>query len=568
MKKLRWQLIIIFLTGLVVGILLIGEQPQTSDSQAPQPVKGGIYTEALIGSLQRLNPILDSFNPVDQDVDRLIFSGLVRFNSQGQPQGDLAIDWGVSEDGTIYNFNLKEGVTWHDGKPFTSHDVVYTVDLIRQGKGVLSDDLVSFWEAVEVKALSDTKIQFKLPEAFSPFLDYLTFGVLPEHLLKGVTFQQLVDSSFNLQPVGTGPFKFSQMLVENGEITGVALSSFDKYYRQVPYIEQFVFRYYPDGTAALNAYRAGEVRGIGNVSSEILPDVLKEENLSVYTGRKPELSMVLFNLKNPETPFLGETAVRQALANGINRQWIIDRILSGQAILANGPIFPGSWAYYDGMETFSFDTDKAIETLKEAGYVVPAEGGTTREKEGVALHFQLLYPDDDQHATIAEAIKNDWAKLDVSVDLVARPYDQLINEDLANRSFQAALVDLNLANSPDPDPYPFWDQAQATGGQNYSQWDNKNASEYLEQARVSAKTSAREKLYRNFQVVFNQDLPAVTLYYPVYTYAVDREVQGVQMGPLYSTSDRFATVTQWFLRAVMTNQSNTVFETTNTPASK
>jgi peptide/nickel transport system substrate-binding protein len=122
-----------------------------------------------------------------------------------------------------------------------------------------------------------------------------------------------------------------------------------------------------------------------------------------------------------------------------------------------------------------------------------------------------------------------------------------VNDYLSPRQYQAALVDLNLARSPDPDPYPFWHQEQATGGQNYSQWNDRQASEYLEQARITTDITERARLYRNFQVRFAQELPALPLYYPVYTYAVSIEVQGVRIGSLFDTSNRFDTITSWFL---------------------
>ena len=137
----------------------------------------------------------------------------------------------------------------------------------------------------------------------------------------------------------------------------------------------------------------------------------------------------------------------------------------------------------------------------------------------------------------------------MKVDLEAVAYDQLVNERLAQRTYQAALVDLNLSRSPDPDPYPFWDQAQATGGQNYSQWDNRMVSEYLEQARVTIDITERTRLYNNFQVIFSQELPSLPLFYPMYTYAVSNEVKGVSMGPLFDTSDRFATIMEWYFTA-------------------
>jgi len=106
---------------------------------------------------------------------------------------------------------------------------------------------------------------------------------------------------------------------------------------------------------------------------------------------------------------------------------------------------------------------------------------------------------------------------------------------------------LDLARMPDPDPYPFWHQAESTGGQNYSQWDNRSASEYLEEARITADFSMRARLYRNFQVIFSKELPSLPLYIPVYSYGVDAQVRGVQVAWLYDPSDRLATFSEWYL---------------------
>jgi peptide/nickel transport system substrate-binding protein len=100
MKKLRWQLLIIFLTGLVVGILLLGEQPEpVSPLDTPEPVKGGVYTEALVGFSMRINPLLSPSNQPDRDISRLIFSSILRFDSFGAPQADLAETWGFHKTG-------------------------------------------------------------------------------------------------------------------------------------------------------------------------------------------------------------------------------------------------------------------------------------------------------------------------------------------------------------------------------------------------------------------------------------------------------------------------------------
>jgi peptide/nickel transport system substrate-binding protein len=564
MKKLRWQLIIIFLTGMVVGVLLLGETPSSQVHTVERKNQGGVYSEALIGNLQRLNPLLDHYNPVDRDVDRLIFSGLIRFDTRGVPVADLAESWGISKDGLIYNFTLRSDVTWHDGAPLTADDVIFTIETMRMGAPVVPADLVAFWENVEVKRLSDVTLQFQLPEAFAPFLDYLTFGILPQHLLGGMSIDQIVEEPFNLQPVGSGPFKFNRLIIENSEIKGVVLSVNDAYYGQVPYLDEVVFRYYPDPKAAFAAYEQGNVLGISEVTPDILPDVLANPDLAVYTGRNPAQTIILLNLNNPEVPFFQEVEVRQALLTGLNRQRMIDRMLGGQGIIADGPILPDTWAYYNNTGHIEFDPTKAEKLLKDAEYIISGEEETVRKKDDVALEFTLLYPDDPYYLELAKLIQENWNALGMAVELKAVPYEELVNVNLEDREYQAALIELNFSRSPDPDPYPFWDQAQVTGGQNYSQWDNRTASEYLEKARVTVNMDDRARLYRNFQLIFSEEMPALPLFYSVYSTAVDYQVQGVTMGPLFDRSDRFNTIISWYFAARRSSIDSGVIEATAT----
>ena len=548
MKQLRWQILVVLATLAIVAVLLFSAQsPGIGNAIQSQPEQGGVFTEGLVGSLSRLNPLLDWNNQADRDVDRLIFSGLVRFDERGFPQADLAQSWGSTPDGTIYNFAIRPNAVWHDGAPVTSDDVIFTIEMMKSAGSLYPQDIKDLWGKIQVEKMNDKNLKFTLPEPFVPFLDYMTFGILPKHLLGSVPPDQMASAEFNINPVGSGPYKFERLLVDKGQIIGVALTVFKDYYRQPGFIEQVVFRYYPTSAAALDAFRQGDVFGISQITGDALGDALEELNLNVYTSRTPQMGFVLFNLNNPETAFLQNANVRRALMLGLNRQYLINAHLHGQAIPADGPILPNSWAHYDGIEKFNYDPDAAINLLKSEGYVIPASGGDVRAKEGAALIFGMVHPDDASHTQIAQSIQKQWAQIGVRVDLQPQPYDQLALTTLASRAFQSALVDLNLSRTPDPDPYPFWHQAEANGGQNYSQWDNRAASEYLEQARVTADYTLRAKLYRNFQIVFAKELPALPLYIPVYSYGVDAQVQGVQISPLYEPSDRFITFTNWYL---------------------
>ena len=231
----------------------------------------------------------------------------------------------------------------------------------------------------------------------------------------------------------------------------------------------------------------------------------------------------------------------------LNRSWMIDMALHGQGIVAHGPIFPGTWAFYDGADKYEYDPDEAIRMLREAGYVIPTGGGTIRVKDGVPLFFNLVHPNTEEFTNIARMIQEYWAVIGVGVNLVPVDPQALMNDFLGPRQYEAALATLTLRRTPDPDPYPFWHQAMVSGGQNYSMWDDRRASEYLEQARVTSNVGERIRFYRNFQLHFSRELPALPLFYPVFSYAVKSDVLGVQLGPIYDPSDRFALIYTWSL---------------------
>ena len=547
MKRLRWQLLIVVVALIVIAILLAGQQPVVVQVYEPEPVTGGVYVEGLVGFHSRLNPVLDNFNQVDRDVDRLIYSSLVRFDDRGLPQAELAESWGISRDATVYNFSLRPDARWHDGEPVTSSDVAFTIDLMRSPDLPILEDVRDLWLEIEVTPLDDLTLQFRLPEPFAPFLDYLTFGILPARYFEGLEPVDLIDAEFNLSPIGSGPYKFENFIVEDGDITGVSLASNDQYYQGQPFIDQIIFRYFQDDTSALEAFRQGEVQGISQISSSVLDDALNEEHLKIYTGRLPELMMIFLNLDHPQAPFFQESDIRKALLMGLNRQWMIDNLLHGQAAIADGPIFPNTWAYYEGISRIEYNLDSAKKITREAGYTIPASGGEVRAREDVFFSFSMVYPEGDDYEKIAQAIKQNWAGLGVEVILNSVPYETLIADYLEPHLYEAALVDLNLSRSPDPDPYPFWHQTQATGGQNYSLWNDRQSSEYLEQARIIRDPLERTRLYRNFQVRFFNEMPALPLFYPMYSFGVHNDVQGIRTGPLFDHSDRFMDVSSWFL---------------------
>ena len=546
MQKFRWQLLIVFITGLLVGVVLFFQQrtPQVEVDVTPNPISGGSYTEALIGSFMRLNPVLDHFNQPDRDINRLLFSSLIRFDSSGLPVGDLAQSWSVSADGAVYSINMRTDAVWHDGTPVTTQDAIYTISLLQSQSTLIPANLQEFWSKVSVNAISDSALEFSLPAAFAPFMDYLSFQILPAHLLGNLGIDQLVDHPFNLAPIGSGPYRFDSLETENGAITGVNLVSYEYYFKGKPFVDEIHFRYYPDEKSALDAYLEGGVDGLSKIRNDDLETVLNQTGLNLYSSRQPKLSIVFLNLRNANAPILQNPEFRKALISGINRQMMIDDVLKGQGVLAQGPIMPGNWAYYPEQTAYRFDPDGARQILAGMGLTLAENGRFI--SDGSLVELNLLVPDDAEHQALAEILRQNWEKIGIGVTISALPFDQVI-ASLESRNYQIALVDIDLSDTPDPDPYQFWAESQVENGQNYSQWSNTTASSYLEQARQTSNLEMRTRLYRNFQVLFEEELPSLPLFYPVYNYAVKDSIKDLSFGPIYNPADRFNDVYKWYI---------------------
>jgi peptide/nickel transport system substrate-binding protein len=555
MKRFRWQILVAVIGVALILLLILGVRGGAARPApaGPETVRGGKYTEALVGALQRLNPVFDYRNPVDRDVDRLVFSGLIRFDSAGVPQLDLAGGWAIGDDKKTYTMVIRADAVWQDGKPVTAADVVYTYGLLQEKAYPGPRDLAALWQSIKVEAVQEKVVRFTLPEPYAPFLDYLTVGLLPAHLLSGTGVANLDSLTFNLEPVGSGPFRVRTVLLdESNNITGVSLVPFENYYGETPVLQQIDFFYYPTQDAAFAALESGEVMGLGGLTPAEVEKVLQGERWNLYTARLPESALIFLNLRNDDVKFLAQREIRRALLLAIDRQRIISNQFDGQAIPAAGPILPGTWAADPGLQPVAYDPVEAARTLDAAGWVIPAGAapGTeayVRAKDKQPLEFTLVYLENPAQEAVAKAIRDDWALVGVKADLKPANMKSLLGDNLEPRTYQAALVNLNLSPYPDPDPYPFWHETQYPTGQNYSQLNDRAISELLESARIETNLAARTRLYQTFQYRFVYQLPALYLWHPVYSYAVDAKISGMRFGPLFDPGYRLSSVPAWYI---------------------
>ncbi|MBC8263068.1 MAG: peptide ABC transporter substrate-binding protein [Anaerolineales bacterium] len=540
-KHFRWQVVITLLGIALLGSLLA--YLTFTFVTVIVPGAGGTYVEGLAGDPQYINPILCQYNQVDRDLCSLIFNGLTRLDEKGKVVSDLAEGWELSDDGLAYTFHLRRDVFWHDEVSFSADDVVFTVQAMQDPDYRGASYLAELWRSVEAVKVDSHTVKFILKEPFAPFLHYTTIGILPAHLLADIPAESLPSDPFNRHPIGTGLFKVEEVNAEHALLEANPL-----FYDSKPYLNKIEFRFYLDYESILRAYEQGEVQGISRVLPKDLPEAVEANSeLQLFSARLPGYTLIFLNLEDPELPFFQEKLVRQALLYAIDRQELVDQVLEGQGLVAHSPILPETWAYANGIAEYEHSRERAEDLLNEAGWLTSTGEGneSVREKAEVKLAFTLLTDDDPLHVKLAREIARQWEAIGVKATL-RTVGSGLVRERLVPRKFEALLIDLELHG--DPDPYPLWHSTQATSeGQNYAGFVNYEADTLLEEARCTDDSGRRAELYRRFQDIFADEVPSLLLYYPIYTYAVDEKVKGVQLGPMGDPSDRFRNVAEWYI---------------------
>lgn len=533
-RSIRWQALIAFL-----GIVLLAAIFTTTArdfTNIAVPAKGGVYTEAVVGSPRAINPLLSLSSELDNDLSGLIFQGLVTLNERAEPAPALAESWQFNADEKEVTFNLRRSVRWSDGAPFTAADVVYTVGVLQSDAFANSGQagstfLSQLWRNVTVEQLDDYTVRFRLQQPLASFLAENTVGILPAHLWGRVPNEQFTASLLNLQPVGTGRWRVADLNAQEIRLEPNPYSS-----EAPPLLEALVFRFYPDYPSAFAAFRQGEVDGVRQILPQDIAEAQQSKQMQVLSAPVPGETFVYFNLNSTDAAFLSDTTIRQALYLALDQNKLIDGALNGQGIPADSPLVAGTWAY--APQQHAADPERAAQMLTDAGWTDSDRDGV-RDREGINLSFELLGDNDP----LLQALAEQWRQIGVE----ARPHLvtllSLAADYLSPRTYQAAVTHWQLVG--DPDPYPLWHSTQVENGQNYTGWSNSEADQLMEKGRSINDPGRRIQLYEQFQQIFAQELPALPLYYDVYTFGVSGNVKDVEVGRLNWPWQRFQTADQW-----------------------
>jgi peptide/nickel transport system substrate-binding protein len=538
---IRWQALLA-LAGLALVLMLLSYQVQSAAlCTASVPAAGGTFVEGIVGRPASLNPLFSDPYPVDREIGDLIFDGLVRYDETGQVTPALAETWSLSDDQLTFTFTLKDGLTWHDGQPVTTEDVAFTYGLLQEEAFPGPDHLKRLWQSVTITPVNERQIQFTLPQPYAPFLEAVTRGIVPAHLLRDVALTDLPAADFNLAPVGTGPF-----MVQPGQEwprTGrLRLTPNPAYWAAGTQLSDLEIRFFPTADDLLAAFRAGEIHAVNGLPAVRVPELAADEDARLFASLAPRYSALLFNLSDSGAPAIRAKEIRQALAYALDRPTLIDTVLSGQGVPFEGPYLPGTWTYRPDLLTqYTRQPETAAALLDTAGWV----GAGVRRREGQPLSFRLVAVDRPDHRAVAEEIVRQWAAVGVEAQLSLLPDVDALRQTLSERNYDVALVEVTPPN--DPDLYDFWSQEAMVRGQNFAGWNNRRASEALEAGRQLFPQAERAAYYEAFVRQFDGDLPALTLFQHVNTYGLSAAVQQAEIGRVWHPRDRYATLPSWFL---------------------
>ncbi len=518
----------------------------------PVPGYGGSLSEGIVGSPRFINPVLAT-SDADHDLSILVYSGLLRATPEGEYVPDLAQSYTVSTDGTVYTFILRPDATFHDGTKVTADDVVFTIGKTQDA--ALKSPLKANWDGVVVEAVDPSTVRFTLKSAYAPFIENLTMGILPKHLWQNVSDEEFPFSDLNTSPVGSGPFKVGSISrTPSGIPSSYKLEAFSKYTLGAPFLSSIVLKFYQSEQALADALKNGDVDAASGLSPAMLADIpgknIERSSLNRVFG-------VFFNQNQSEV--LRDHDVREALADSVDQNKLVEQVLGGYGTPLSGPVPPQILASLGGatstsdMEPQATTTDLALAAQKKLiaeGWALGSDGvlskttGKGKDAKTITLSFSLSTGNVPELRAAADYLRRQWAEMGASVDVKVFDQGDLSQNVIRPRKYDALLFGEVVGR--ELDLFAFWDSSQRNDpGLNVALYANSAADKDLEALRTTGDDTKRESLYNDFLGELNKDIPAVFLYAPDFVYSIPKDIQGLDLGFISTPSDRFLSAPNW-----------------------
>jgi len=498
------------------------EGKQQRETPAAVPACGDLLIEGSIGDASNLIPIL-STDSSSHGISRLVFNGLVKYDRDLNLVGDLAESWDISPDGLAITFHLRKNVRWHDGKPFTADDVLYTyrVTIDPATPTAYAGDFLNVKKA---EALDPHTFRVSYEKPFAPALASWGAAILPRHLLEG---RDITKSPLTRHPVGTGPFLFREW------VTGakIVLASNPDYFEGRPFLDGYIMRVIPDLSTMFLELRAG---GIDQMNLTPLQyarqteNALFKKNYNKYRYLSFSYTYLGYNLKNP---LFQDRRVRQAISHAVNKEEIIEGVLLGLGQVATGPIKPGTWAWNPDVKRYPYDPKRARSLLAEAGWR-DTDGDGKIDRDGRPFVFEIVTNQGNEvRAKCAEIIQRRLADIGMEVKIRIIEWAAFINDFINKGRFDATILGWTI--TMDPDPYDVWHSSKTKPGElNFISYQNPEVDELLEKGRSTFDQEERKKYYDRFQEILAEDQPYTFLYVPDALPIISSRFLGIEPAPI------------------------------------
>lgn len=536
-SKGRYTIFLVFLCVFFASTVVLLTDIVLKPFQEEIPARGGIHREGVVGNPRFVNPVL-SISNADKDIESLVFAGLTRKTREGSVILDLATDFSVSEDNLVYIFTIDTNARFHDNTPVTAHDVVYTIQQI-QNPEIKSPKRVT-WEGVEVTALDDKTVRFKLTQPFIGFLENTAVGILPAHIWENIPDSEFAFASENTKAIGAGYYKITGLTKSaNGGVSSYSLKTARQYVGKEPYLKKIKIRFFADEELALKALRNKDVYAVSGLSAASIEKLPK--NTSVYTATLNRMFGIFFNQENNAA--LADKRVRQAINLALDRQQIIDDALGGFGEMITSPL--PTTIQTNNTERIQFDKniERSKALLDQAGWSQTANG--TRIKQGSVLSFTLATGSIQELEQAAKSIQDQLSNVGIEITIQTLNTSDLNQNIIRPRNFEILLFGQII--NQESDLFAFWHSSQiADPGLNISNYKNNTVDKNLEEIVQTFDQNKRANLYNTFEKQFFNDVPALFLYSPQLIYAVRGTLHNVELSPITNSSQRLLNMNEWY----------------------
>ena len=530
----------LFTLALISGIWLIKNTWSLFFMRVP--ARGGTYTEGIVGTPHYLNPLYASSNPVDRDITRLLFSGLIRFDKEGFVEPDLAQEVTRSDDAKEFTIILREGLTWSDGEALTSEDVRFTIETIKNP--LYQSPLRAQFMNAYVEVTDERTARIILDEPSAPFLENLATGLIPSHIWSSIDPKNATLADANIKPVSAGPYEFASLSKDaSGSIRSYTLKSRDEGIPFKPHLANITFKFYQNIPEAITALIQKNTDGLQSMLPERTDELKTRKDLVRYPLHLPQYVALFY--RNGAHGALDRPEVRRALSLAIDREKIVAEVLKGEGSVIDSLFVMPAGQFNITASSTPFNQSEAVVALDAAGWKAQGENTVRKNSAGEELAIVITTLSQEDLFRTAEIIQKNWQGIGVKTSIQIVDAARIAGDIIRPRAYQALL--LGELTGIDPDPYPFWHSSQiGERGLNLSDYANRDMDKLLEEARKTNDRAVREKNYQTVQTIIQKDSPATFLYTTAYPYLIAKKIQGVRLPALLHPSDRFAYIEEWY----------------------